>query len=78
MAGLFAVEKENRHSCDPFLLSVIFLLTGIGLTFLFSASYPNAIRLNREPEFFLFRQAVMVAAGLAGAVILMNLSLIHI
>ena len=61
MTGNFIVERENRHSSDPFLLSVIVLLLGIGLTFLFSASYPNALRLHKAPELFLLRQAVMAA-----------------
>ncbi len=73
MTGNFIVERENRQSSDPFLLSVIVLLLGIGLTFLFSASYPNALRLNKAPEFFLLRQAVMAAAGFAGALFLMNI-----
>lgn len=63
MAGNFIVEKESRRCCDPLLLAVMALLVGIGLTFLFSASYPNALRLSKSPEYFFFRQAVMVLLG---------------
>ncbi len=72
MSGNFIVEKENRHCCDPFLMAVMALLIGIGLTFLFSASYPNALRLNKSPEYFLVRQGVMVLIGLAGAAVIVN------
>ncbi len=73
MSGNFVVEKENRHFCDFFLISIIILLLGIGLTFLFSSSYPNALRLNKAPEYFLLRQISMVIFGIFGALLIMNI-----
>ncbi|MCL2295222.1 MAG: putative lipid II flippase FtsW [Spirochaetes bacterium] len=73
MAGNFIIEKDNRQSCDFFLILIIILLLGIGLSFLFSASYANAIRLNRPPEFFLLRQLPLVVLGILGALLIMNL-----
>ncbi|MCL2791593.1 MAG: putative lipid II flippase FtsW [Spirochaetaceae bacterium] len=73
MSGSFIVEKENKRSYDFFLLLIIILLLGIGLTFLFSASYPNALRLNRAPEYFFLRQIFIVALGILGALAIMNI-----
>ena len=73
MSGSFIVEKENRHSCDFFLLLIIILLLGIGLTFLFSSSYPNALRLNKAPEYFFIRQITIVVLGLFGALFIVNM-----
>ncbi len=67
MLSGFQVEKETRKKIDPVLFYIILLLLGIGLTFLFSSSYPNAIRLGKNPDYFLKRQLVMVGAGLIGA-----------
>ena len=72
MSGNFIVEKENKKSCDFFLVSIIILLLGIGLSFLFSSSYPNALRLNRPPEYFLIRQVTMAIFGILGAMIIIN------
>lgn len=69
MSGSFIIEKENKYSCDLFLIVTIVLLAGIGISFLFSASYPNAIRLNKMPEYFFYRQAGLgVVGALVGAV----------
>lgn len=65
MSSSFIIEKENKYSCDLFLFVTIVLLAGIGLSFLFSASYPNAIRLNKIPEYFFYRQASLAAIGVA-------------
>lgn len=67
MLSGFQVEKETRKKIDPVLFYIILLLLGVGLTFLFSSSYPNAIRLGKNPDYFLKRQLVMVGAGLIGA-----------
>ncbi len=73
MSTGFKVEKETKKAFDPMLLYIIILLLGIGLTFLFSASYPNALRLGKEPDFFLKRQLVMVILGIAGAVVFISM-----
>ncbi len=63
----FQVEKETGKKIDPVLFYIMVLLLGTGLTFLFSSSYPNALRLGKAPEFFLKRQLIMVGAGIVGA-----------
>ena len=64
----FQVEKEPGKKIDPVLFYIILLLLGTGLTFLFSSSYPNAMRLGKAPEYFLKRQLFMAGAGILGAV----------
>ncbi len=68
MLSGFQIEKETGKNIDPVLFYIIILLLGTGLTFLFSSSYPNALRLGKSPEFFLKRQLLMVGAGIIGAV----------
>ncbi len=69
MLSGFQIEKENRKKIDPVLFYIMMLLLGTGLTFLFSSSYPNALRLDKAPEYFLKRQLVMVGAGIIGAAV---------
>ena len=73
MSGNFIVEKENKSSCDFFLVSIIILLLGIGLTFLFSSSYPNALRLNKPPDYFFLRQISMVVLGVLCILVIINI-----
>jgi len=73
MSGSFIVEKENKRSCDFFLVLIIILLLGIGLAFLFSSSYPNALRLNKSPEYFFLRQIFIVILGILGALVIINI-----
>ena len=75
MLSGFQVEKEPGKKIDPVLFYIILLLLGTGLTFLFSSSYPNAIRLGKTPEYFLKRQLFMVGAGILGAVFFAGISI---
>ena len=69
MLSGFQIEKETGKKIDPVLFYIMMLLLGTGLTFLFSSSYPNALRLDKAPEYFLKRQLVMVGAGIIGAAV---------
>ena len=73
MSGSFIVEKENRRSCDFFLVLIILLLLGIGLTFLFSSSYFKAISQHKSPEYYFLRQIYVVILGILGALVIMNI-----
>jgi cell division protein FtsW len=53
------------------MLTVILLL-GIGLAFLFSSSYPNALRLNRAPDYFFLRQLTTVVLGILCVLVIAN------
>ena len=48
---------------DPFFLAMVILLTGLGLAFLFSASYFHGERLFKNPYHFFARQGILVAVG---------------
>ncbi len=60
------VKSRATKDCDRVLLMVTFLLLAIGLLMIFSASFVVAEESQGDPYFFLKRQAVWVAIGLAG------------
>jgi len=60
------VNSRATKDCDRVLLMVTFLLLAIGLLMIFSASFVVAEESQGDPYFFLKRQAVWVAIGLAG------------
>ncbi|MBN1409903.1 MAG: putative lipid II flippase FtsW [Spirochaetales bacterium] len=59
------LEKVGKAKNDFILMLIIMLLIGIGLTMLFSATYPFAQRLSKSPLYFLLRQLVWVVLGSA-------------
>lgn len=59
------MKKEQRHDPDYALVLVTFLLLGIGLVMVFSASYIIAEEGQGDPYYFLRRQALWVVLGLA-------------
>ncbi|MDR2101039.1 MAG: putative lipid II flippase FtsW [Treponema sp.] len=60
------VEKADRRPRgDHVLIASIFLLTGLGLVTLYSASYAFAARHFESSYYFIFRQLAWGAAGLA-------------
>lgn len=63
----FIFEKQQRKPVDIMLLLIILLLAGIGLSMLFSAAYPNALRIGKSPHYFFRRQLIMFGIGTAGA-----------
>jgi cell division protein FtsW len=60
------VEKANRRlRGDHVLIASIFLLTGLGLATLYSASYAFGERFFGDGRYFISRQLILGAAGLA-------------
>ncbi|HPU01355.1 MAG: putative lipid II flippase FtsW [Firmicutes bacterium] len=59
------MKKEQLHDPDYALILVIFLLLGIGLVMVFSASYIIAEESYGDPYYFLRRQVLWVLLGLA-------------
>ncbi len=66
MSQHFAVERMPRRN-DAVLMIVLFLLIGLGLSSLFSASYSWAEQLYGDPFRLIRRQALWVVVGLAAA-----------
>ncbi|MBR1896612.1 MAG: cell division protein FtsW [Pyramidobacter sp.] len=60
-----AAREAGRGPLDvPFLLLTL-LLTGVGLSMLFSASFPSAYYESGNPAYYFIRQAVFAAIGIA-------------
>lgn len=64
------MKKEPLGEPDYALILVTFLLLGIGLIMIFSASYVIAEEEQGNPYYFLQRQAIWVAMGLLGMYLL--------
>ncbi len=58
------MKKEERRDPDYALILVTFLLLGIGLVMVFSASYIIADEGRGDPYYFLRRQALWIGLGL--------------
>jgi cell division protein FtsW len=57
------VEKVQRGQIDYFLLVIIILLFGVGLSVLFSASYFHAEKLGKNPQYFFNKQIIWLVLG---------------
>ena len=68
MSERFAIERAPRQG-DAVLLVVLFLLIGLGLSALFSASYNWAEQLYGDPFRLIRRQAIWVVLGTAVALV---------
>ncbi|GAB6089877.1 putative lipid II flippase FtsW [Spirochaeta dissipatitropha] len=75
MSSIFALETVPGRRSDRALLMCTLLLTGVGLAMLFSVSYSRADILFQNPFHFVKRQSIMLAAGLAGALVLARIDL---
>ena len=65
-----AAKEAGRGPLDlPFLLLTL-LLTGVGLIMLFSASFPMAYYETGNPAYYLIRQGVFAAIGLAAMLLI--------
>ncbi|AEJ19827.1 putative lipid II flippase FtsW [Gracilinema caldarium] len=53
----------TKKQSDPWLVSIIFLILGIGLVTLYSASYAYAQRLFNDSSYFIRRQLLFVIPG---------------
>lgn len=68
MSERFAIERTPRRG-DTALLVVLFLLIGIGLSVLFSASHNWAEQLYGDPLRLIRRQAIWVVLGIVVALV---------
>ena len=71
-------EEESRELARgpldlPFLLLVL-LLTAIGLVMLFSASFPRAYYKGLTPAYYLIRQGVFAAMGIAAMLLISKIN----
>ncbi|HSW36225.1 MAG TPA: putative lipid II flippase FtsW [Candidatus Limnocylindrales bacterium] len=60
------MQKQTHNNYDRTLLLVTMLLLGIGLLMIFSAGFAIAKDVTEDPFYFLKRQALWIALGLAG------------
>jgi cell division protein FtsW len=67
-------EEESRELAkgpmDLPLMLLVFLLTGVGLVMLFSASFPRAYYKLNNPFYYLFRQGVFAAVGVIAMLVI--------
>ncbi|MDO4787758.1 MAG: putative peptidoglycan glycosyltransferase FtsW [Johnsonella sp.] len=63
--------KKIRYNYDHFMLLSLIFLTAFGLVMIYSSSsYTAQVRLEKEPTYYLFRQAKVALVGLVGMVII--------
>ncbi len=74
MNGSFVVEKIDSRPADFLFAGITVLLAGLGLAFLFSASFYYGERQFGNSYHFVIRHAVYLAAGSAGAVLMSRIS----
>ncbi|RJQ07986.1 MAG: putative lipid II flippase FtsW [Dehalococcoidia bacterium] len=75
MAMRRAVRRDDRpsHAPDYLLLTVVLLLSVIGIIAVYSASYALGQRQFNDPNFFVKRQAIFMVAGLLIMAVTMRL-----
>jgi len=69
------LERLEKSQIDYFLIAIIILLIGVGITILFSASYYHADKLGRDPQYFFHKQLIWLVLGSLAAFISSRLSL---
>ena len=57
------MERVEKKSADFVLVLLLFLLIGVGISFLYSASYSHAEKLGRDPHHFFYRQLLWITLG---------------
>jgi cell division protein FtsW len=75
MRAQFIPERTERKSADLILVCLVILLTGMGLGVLFSASYYRASSVFKTPYYFIYRQCLWTALGVAAAFAFSRVSL---
>ncbi|MBN2352000.1 MAG: putative lipid II flippase FtsW [Spirochaetales bacterium] len=70
------MERIEREQVDYFFIILIILLTGIGMSFLFSASYYHSEKLGHGPLNLFNKQLIFVALGFIGLVVFSRLPLL--
>jgi cell division protein FtsW len=63
MSDRFAVERVQHGRADVVLLSLLVLLAGLGIVFMFSSSYFYGEKLAGDPYLFLKKHAVHLMVG---------------
>ncbi len=61
------MEKVERKPADFMLVLILVLLVGVGISVLYSASYPHAEKLGKDPLYFFYRQIGWIALGAVAA-----------
>ena len=76
MGDRFALERvAEKERGDLILITLLILLSGIGLAALFSASYHNALVFREDPYFFIKKQSVFLVVSIAGFIATSRISL---
>ena len=57
------MERVEKQNVDYILLLLLILLLGVGVAVLYSASYPQAERLGKNPYFFFTKQLILIGLG---------------
>ncbi len=66
-----SIQQENIYTKEAgYFCFLIFLLLGIGLISLYSASYDKALRMGQASDYFLKRQLIFAVMGLCCALII--------
>jgi cell division protein FtsW len=60
-----AIQRQGRFTLDVWLLGVVLFLLALGLVMVMSASVSLAERQTGNPFYFMWRQSIFVAVGLA-------------
>ena len=71
----FSAQKINKPAFDAVLLMLLVLLSGMGLTSLFSSSYHFGEAVFGSPFYFVTKQIVWLGLGTIGAIIASRISL---
>lgn len=64
----FSAQKLNEPACDAVFLIIVIILSGIGLTALFSSSYHFAETVFETPLYFVRKQVMWLSLGAVAAV----------
>ncbi|MBN2509648.1 MAG: putative lipid II flippase FtsW [Spirochaetales bacterium] len=75
MADRFVLEPSSRSSFDMYLMLLLVLLVGIGLTALFSASYYYGELNFSDSFYFIKKDGLYILVGIALGLLLMNIPL---
>lgn len=65
----FSAQKINKPALDAVFLILIILLSGVGMTALFSSSYTFADRVFGDPFYFVKKQLVWLVLGTVAALV---------
>jgi cell division protein FtsW len=64
------VERVERERGDFILILILVLMAGVGMSLLFSASYPFSSRAYRDPFYLVKRQLVFMSVGAFAGIVL--------